>query len=164
MIADSRSVTSDGYVVRPARGRDAPTVARELAAYLAHIGESFDSDGLDHDIAHWEREYDGVSGVLLLLEDPSGEIVGTAAVRRLAPGVGEIKRMWIRPGCQGRGLGRRLLERCLEEAKALGFRTLRLDSERRMHAALHLYRTFGFTEIPDYNGNPRAQVWMELTV
>ena len=164
MIADSTPVTSDGYVVRPARGRDAAAVARELAAYLAHIGESFDGDGLDHDIAHWEREYDGVSGALILLEDPSWEIVGTAAVRRLAPGVGEIKRMWIRPGCQGQGLGRRLLERCLEEAKALGFRTLRLDSERRMHAALHLYRTFGFTEIPDYNGNPRAQVWMELTV
>jgi len=28
--------------------------------------------------------------------------------------------------------------------------------------ALHLYRSCGFTEIPDYNGNPRAQVWMEL--
>ena len=162
MIADSTPVTSDGYVVRPARGRDTAAVVRELATYLAHIGESFDGDGLDHDIAHWEREYDGVSGVLLLLEDPAGEIVGTAGVRRLAPGVGEIKRMWIRPGCQGRGLGRRLLERCLEEAKALGFRTVRLDSERQMHAALHLYRRFGFTEIPDYNGNPRAQVWMEL--
>jgi len=164
MITDSTPVTSDGYVVRPARGGDAAAVARELAAYLAHIGESYDGDGLDHDIAHWEREYDGVSGVLLLLEDPSGEIVGTAAVRRLAPGVGEIKRMWIRPGCQGRGLGRRLLERCLQEARTLGFRTLRLDSERRMHAALQLYRRFGFTEIPDYNGNPRAQVWMELKV
>ena len=83
-------------------------------------------------------------------------------MRSLEPGVGEIKRMWIRPARQGLGLGRRLLSRCLDEARALGFRVLRLDTERRMATALHLYRSCGFTEIPDYNGNPRAQVWMEL--
>jgi ribosomal protein S18 acetylase RimI-like enzyme len=31
-----------------------------------------------------------------------------------------------------------------------------------MEAALRLYRNCGFTEIPDYDGNPRAQIWMEL--
>jgi putative acetyltransferase len=164
MIAEPTRVASDGYVVRAALGRDRAAVERELAAYLAHIGESLDGDGLDHDIAHWEKEYDGVSGALLLVQDAAGEIVGTAGVRALAPGLGEIKRMWIRPGCQGRGLGRRLLERCVEQARGLGFRRLRLDTERQMGAALHLYRTSGFAEIPDYNGNPRAQVWMELTL
>ncbi len=152
----------DGYVIRRAEVRDRAAVARELAAYLAHIGEDLDGEGLDHDIAHWERAYDGASGALLVVEDPAGEIVGTAGTRLLEPGVGEIKRMWIRPGCQGLGLGRRLLSRCLEEARALGFRVLRLDTERRMVAALHPYRSCGFTEIADYNDNPRAQVWMEL--
>lgn len=75
--------------------------------------------------------------------------------------LGELKRMWIRPGCRGLGLGRRLMDRCLEEARALGCPTLRLDSERRLEAAMHLYRSYGFREIPDYNGNPRAEVWME---
>jgi ribosomal protein S18 acetylase RimI-like enzyme len=153
---------SGGHVIRRVEARDRAAVTRELAAYLAHIGEDLDREGLDHDIAHWEREYDGVSGLLLLVEDPAGEIVGTAGVRSLGPGVGEIKRMWIRPASQGLGLGRRLLSRCLEEARALGFRVLRLDTERRMAAALSLYRGSGFTEIPDYNGNPRAEIWMEL--
>lgn len=152
----------DGYVIRRAEIRDRVAVARELAAYLAHIGADLDGEGLDHDIAHWEREYGGASGALLVVEDPARDLVGTAGVRSLEPGVGEIKRMWIRPACQGLGLGRRLLSRCLDEARALGFRVLRLDTERRMATALHLYRSCGFTEIPDYNGNPRAQVWMEL--
>jgi len=152
----------DGYAIRRVEGRDREAVARELAAYLTYIGEDLDGEGLDHDIAHWEREYDGTSGALLVVESPAGEIVGTAGVRRLEPGVGEIKRMWIRPGGQGRGLGRRLMDRCLEEARALGFRVLRLDTERRMEAALHLYRSRRFTEIADYNGNPRAEIWMEL--
>ena len=90
-------------------------------------------------------------------------MVGTAAVRRLAPGVAELKRMWLRPDCRGRGLAPRLMDRCLEEARALGGRVLRLDSERyRLAAAVKLYRRYGFEEIPDYNRNPRADVWMEL--
>src|SRR5262245_32742562 len=134
----------DGYVIRPSESRDHAAVSRELSAYLAHIGEAFDADGLDHDIAHWEREYDGVTGVLLVVEDPAGAIIGTAAVRRLEPGVAEIKRMWIRPGSQGRGLGRRLIARCLDEARVRGFRTVRLDTESRMERAIRLYRTAGF--------------------
>jgi ribosomal protein S18 acetylase RimI-like enzyme len=152
----------DDYLIRPVEGRDRAAVARELAAYLAHIGEDLDPDGLDHDIAHWEREYDGASGVLLVVEDGAGEIVGTAGLRTLEPGIGEIKRMWIRPGCQGLGLGRRLLRHCLDRADALGFRVLRLDTERKMVAAQRLYLSFGFREIADYNGNSRAQIWMEL--
>jgi ribosomal protein S18 acetylase RimI-like enzyme len=153
---------SDGHVIRRVEARDREAVGRELGAYLAHIGEAIDPGGLDHDIAHWEAEYDGVSGVLLVVESAAGEIVGTAGVRRLEPGIGEIKRMWVRPAWQRLGLGRRLIDRCLEEAQALGFRVIRLDTERNMKAALRLYRSRGFTEVPDYNGNARAQIWMEL--
>jgi ribosomal protein S18 acetylase RimI-like enzyme len=151
-----------GYVIRPVELHDRDAVTRELAAYLAHIGENLDGEGLDHDIAHWEQEYDGASGLLLVVEDPTGQIVGTAGIRSLAPGVGEIKRMWIRPERQGLGLGRRLMNECLDRARGLGFRVLRLDTEREMTAALRLYRRCGFREIPDYNGNPRAEIWMEL--
>ena len=156
--------TTDQYLIRRVEARDREPVSRELAAYLAHIGEDLDADGLDHDIAHWEAEYDGSSGVLLVVEGPAGEIVGTAGLRRLATGIGEIKRMWVRPGCQGQGLGARLMDRCLEEARSLGYQTIRLDTEQRMEAALRLYRSRGFAEIADYNGNVRAQVWMELTL
>jgi ribosomal protein S18 acetylase RimI-like enzyme len=150
------------YRVRRAGRDDGAAVERELRAYLEHIGAALDSDGLDHDVAEWQAEYDGVSGVLLILEAPSGDVVGTAGVRQLEPGLGEVKRMWIRPACQGLGLGRRLMDRCLEEADRLGFRRLRLDTQRRMEAALTLYRSYGFRDVPDYNGNPRAQIWLEL--
>jgi len=72
--------------------------------------------------------------------------------------------MWIRPDSRGLGLGRRLLDCCLEEARALGCRILKLDSERRLEAAVHLYRSYGFKEIPDYNGNPRAEIWMQADI
>ncbi len=150
------------YQVRRAAPADHDGVTRELAAYLAFLGEELDPSGLDHDVANWRGEYDGVAGVMLVVVDPAGQVVGTAAVRRLAPGVAELKRMWLRPACRGRGLARRLMDCCLEEARALGGRVLRLDSERRLEAAVRLYRSYGFEEIADYNRNPRADVWMEL--
>ena len=150
------------YRVRRASRDDGAAVERELRSYLDHIGVGLDSEGLDHDVAEWRAEYDGVSGVLLVLEAPGGDVVGTAGVRQLEPGLGEVKRMWIRPACQGLGLGRQLMDRCLEEARHLGFRRLRLDTQRRMEAALKLYRSYGFRDVPDYNGNPRAQLWLEL--
>lgn len=153
---------ADDYQVRRAGPADHDGVTRELAAYLAFLGEEMDAAGLDHDVADWPAEYDGAAGVMLVVADPAGEVVGTAAVRRLEPGVIELKRMWLRPACRGRGLAPRLMDRCLAEARALGGRVLRLDSERRLEAAVHLYRRYGFAEIPDYNRNPRADLWMEL--
>jgi GNAT superfamily N-acetyltransferase len=82
-------------------------------------------------------------------------------VRLLAPGVAELKRMWLRPVCQGRGLGRRLMDATLDEARRLGCRMLRLDTESKLEAAVHLYRAYGFAEIPRYNDNRRADIWME---
>jgi ribosomal protein S18 acetylase RimI-like enzyme len=150
-----------GFTIRRALPEDHVAVARELADYLSFIGDALDAEGLDHDIAHWQEEYDGRTGVLLVVADAAGEVVGTAAVRLLEPGVGELKRMWLRPSSQGRGLGRRLMDACLDEARRLGFRALRLDTQAEMEAAVHLYRAYGFSEIPRYNDNRRADIWME---
>jgi GNAT superfamily N-acetyltransferase len=150
-----------GFTIRRALPEDHAAVARELADYLSFIGDALDADGLDHDIAHWQEEYDGRTGVLLLVADAAGEVVGTAAVRLLEPGVGEVKRMWLRPASQGRGLGRRLMDACLDEARRLGCRALRLDTQAKLEAAVHLYRAYGFSEIPRYNDNHRADIWME---
>jgi ribosomal protein S18 acetylase RimI-like enzyme len=152
------------YVVRRAGPGDAAAVARELRAYLDHLGLGLDPETLDHDVVRWREAYGGGAGALLVVEAAPGTIVGTAGIRALGPGVGELKRMWVQPAHQGRGLGRRLLAACLAEARALGFQRLRLDTQARMEAAQALYRAHGFREIPDYNGNPRAQLWMEATL
>ena len=102
---------AEDYWIRPAGPADHEGVTRELAEYFAFLGEEVDASGLDHDVADWQAEYDGVAGVMLIAVDPGGQIVGTAGVRRLEAGVIELKRMWLRPACRGRGLARRLVGR-----------------------------------------------------
>jgi GNAT superfamily N-acetyltransferase len=96
-----------------------------------------------------------------LLVAISETIVACGGVRRLSNEVAEIKRMYVAPPARGRGVARALLARLEVEARALGCRVARLDTGRSMVAALTLYNSVGYGEIPDYNGNPHAGHWME---
>ena len=62
---------------------------------------------------------------------------------------------------RGRGLGRRLLERLEQHACELGYELLRLDTGNLQPEALALFRSAGYEQIPDYNGNTWATYWME---
>lgn len=90
-----------------------------------------------------------------------GEPIACGAVRLLAPGVGEIKRMFVAPAWRGRGVGRRLLAALEGEAADLGCTRVRLDTGSRQRVALALYRSSDYVEIDDYNRQPGAAHWFE---
>lgn len=90
-------------------------------------------------------------GIIYIVE-VDGEVVGMGALRELEEGVGEIKRMYIRPKYRGRGLGKKLLKKLMEKAKEFGFSTLRLDTADFMIIAQNIYRSVGFKEIDEYAG------------
>lgn len=91
----------------------------------------------------------------------AGDAVGFGAVRRIAPGMGEIKHMWIAPRVRGLGVGRRLLAELERAARRMRVRVLRLDTHASLTEALGLYRSAGYRKIPRYNDNPYAQHWFE---
>lgn len=74
LIARIRS--AEGHYIRRARPADRKAVQRELAAYFAFLGEALDPAGLDHDVAEWEQEYSGDTGVFLLVVDGAGRSSG----------------------------------------------------------------------------------------
>ena len=89
------------------------------------------------------------------------EAVACGGVRLLSPEVCEIKRMYVDPSARGAGLARRLLTAIEDAGVALGARVARLDTGRDMAPAVGLYRSTGYAEIEDYNGNPDAGWWFE---
>jgi GNAT superfamily N-acetyltransferase len=93
-----------------------------------------------------------------------GEPVGCGGVKGLDPVTGEVKRVFVESQARGRGGGRAVMEALEEHARALGFERLRLDTGDRQAEALALFRSLGYREIEDYNGNPYASYWLEKAI
>src|SRR5262249_10746033 len=90
-----------------------------------------------------------------------GEAVACGAVKRIAPRIGSLKRMWVAASARGLGIGRRLLQALEAQARALGLTTLRLETNKALREAIAVYRSAGFREVARFNDDPYAHHWFE---
>ncbi len=87
--------------------------------------------------------------------------IAGGGLRCLAPGMAEIKRMWVRPPFRSQGVAAELLAALEAAAVSMGYGAARLDTGPKQVHAIALYKTAGYREIGDYNGNPFACYWGE---
>lgn len=133
---------------------EALAIVRELfLEYEASIGVDLCFQHFDEEVAALPGEYRRpLGGLMLAMGD--GNPVGCVAFRPLEPGVAEMKRLYVRPSGRGTGLGKRLVERVLADARQAGYQRLRLDTLPSMEAAVGLYLGMGFRDIAPYRHNP----------
>jgi putative acetyltransferase len=109
------------------------------------------------ELAGLPGKYAGPTGALLIAKD--GDVAcGCVAVRPMEGTICEMKRLFVRPDWRGRGLGRRLAEAILDQARSLGYGIMRLDTLEQLREAMCLYESMGFRRIPAYYDNPLASV------
>jgi ribosomal protein S18 acetylase RimI-like enzyme len=94
----------------------------------------------------------------LLLATAGSETAGCVGLRKLRDDICEMKRLYVRPPFRGRRIGRRMAEDIAQRARALGYRTLVLDTLGTMEAAQGLYVSMGFTPATSYYVNPLPNV------
>ncbi len=142
------------FTIREAVSRaDIETCRGLFLEYQEGLGVSLCFQGFDRELAALPGDYAPPSGRLLLAVEEASP-AGCVALRPLARGEAEMKRLYVRAAYRGRDLGRSLAERVIAEARALGYRRLRLDTLPSMHAAQRLYSDLGFVDTAPYNDNP----------
>jgi putative acetyltransferase len=110
-------------------------------------------------------DYGPPFGRLLLAITDDGAAVGCVALRPLQPGIGEMKRMFVRPAHRGFGIGKKLAVTILGEAAKIGYERIRLDTAPMMLEALRLYEALGFRRIEPYRHYPVDEVvFMEIAL
>lgn len=97
--------------------------------------------------------YGHPKGCIILCREDS-EFIACVAVRPKENNIAEIKRMYVKPEHQRKGIGMRLLEMSLGFAKQTGYEKVRLDTLNTMTPAMNLYLKNGFYTIPAYYYNP----------
>jgi GNAT superfamily N-acetyltransferase len=129
-------------------------LARELfLEYQAGLGVSLCFQGFDAELAALPGSYAPPAGRLLIAR-VDGEVAGCGALRPLAGGDGELKRLYVRPAMRGHGVGRALCEALILAARAGGCARLVLDTLPAMREAQGLYARLGFVDTAPYTANP----------
>jgi len=131
--------------------------------YAQSLGFSLCFQNFDKELATLPGDYVPPDGRLLLAEY-GGQLAACVALHKLEPGICEMKRLYLRPEFRGKGLGRALADRIIDDARAIGYERVRLDTvEPVMKDAVAMYRKLGFREIAPYCQNPIAgALHMEL--
>jgi putative acetyltransferase len=141
--------------VSPATEADLDDVRALLREYEATLAFPLDFQQFDREVAELPGAYAPPRGALLIARHDAAA-AGCVALRPLTANVCELKRLYVRPEARGTGLGRRLAEAALTEARRLGYQRIRLDTVPGMEAAQLLYERLGFREIAPYTTNPVA--------
>jgi putative acetyltransferase len=126
--------------------------------------------GLDLCFQGFEQELKGLPGKYappngrLYIAVADNTVAGCIALRKLDNGVCEMKRLYVRDEYRGRSIGKLLIDKVIEEARAAGYQKMRLDTyPPKMANAVGLYKAHGFREIAPYYENPYEGVlFMEL--
>ena len=129
--------------------------------YAGFIGIDLSFQNFAEELNTIDKQYMKPKGSLIIAYDGT-KAVGCVALRNWDNETAELKRMFVAPAYHGHKIGQRLLEQILGVAQKLGYKKVRLDTISTMEAALKLYRSFGFYEIPAYRFNPMEEtIYME---
>ena len=139
--------------IAPAGKANFGLVASLFGQYAASLPVDLNRQGFAEEIAHLPGPYAPPDGALLLAFR-NGDVLGCIALKRLAPEVAEIKRLYVVQQGRGMGAGKVLVAAVLKEATRLGYREIKLDTLPHMTPAIALYRSFGFAPIAPYGSFP----------
>ena len=138
-------------------------VARGLfREYAASLNVDLCFENLDKELERLPGEYAPPDGRLLFAMVDKN-IEGCVALKKAGDHLCEMKRLFVRPAFHGMGIGKRLVLTLMDEARAAGYRRLRLDTLPSMQEAIRLYRRLGFAEIHPFRPVPvPGTLYMEI--
>ena len=125
--------------------------------YATEMGLNLNFQGFEEELADLPGCYEAPRGCILFAEI-DGKVAGCIALRPLADVTAEVKRMFVRTECRGKGVALALATELMRQATERGYQRVRLDTLASMVPARRLYETLGFQTIDAYYHNPLADV------
>ncbi len=153
----------DQILIKTAQTKEDFLLAKKLILeYVAWLGIDLSFQNFGAEMEALPEMYNEQNGGLFLAFK-NEKAVGVAGLRRFSPTESEVKRMFVKEEARGFGIGKLLLQECVETARKADYHKIKLDTADFMQRAIKLYIDTGFVEIPAYRYNPHeAARYFEL--
>ncbi|WDV44651.1 GNAT family N-acetyltransferase [Clostridiaceae bacterium M8S5] len=99
------------------------------------------------------KKYGEPDGTMLLALY-NNEVSGCVAIRKIDNQICELKRLYVKQEFRGKKIGIALISEAIKRARKIGYKSMKLDTLKRMKSAVKLYKRFGFKETESYLYNP----------
>ena len=159
-------MSKDSIVIRKIEANDNTQIEQVIRACFYEFKIPLEGTAYsDKETPKMFESYQNSNDVYFVIE-ADGEILGGGGVKPLKDfevDVCEIQKMYFSPKIRGKGYGKLLFEKCLEAAKALGYKQCYLESAPQLKAAIHIYESYGFKHLQSALGNTghfSCGVWM----
>lgn len=130
--------------IRAASNKDCERVKNLVFGVLREYDLKSDPEGTDDDLSDIEKNYIGRGGMFEVLEDDAGNLLGTVGLYPVNAETVELRKMYFDKTLRGKGYGKLILERMIDEARRRGFKRIYLETNSVLKEAIHLYEKFGF--------------------
>ena len=123
----------------------------------------FQVEEYDYKVLSNSKKYIINKGGKIFFAESAGNIIGTVALMPTKNKlVFELTKMAVKPEYRNRGIGKKLLKKCIDYSKSNSYSSIILYSNKKLNNAIHLYRNFGFKEIKMEKKSPylRANIKM----
>jgi putative acetyltransferase len=138
-------------LIRPIEPVDDATVAAIIRHVMPEFGATGDGFAINDPEVDWMSAAYAEPRCAYFVVERDGVVLGGAGVAPLVGGDGgtcELRKMYFLPEVRGQGIGAAMMARCLDAARAFGFRQCYLETLTGMDAAMRLYERSGFRRIP----------------
>ena len=131
----------------------------------AWVEKYFEIEPLDEIIFANPKQYFIDKGGFIFFAICNGEVAGTFALLKVSDTVFELSKMAVDEKFQGKNIGNAMIAFCLREAKRMHLEKLCLHSNTILGPAIHLYKKYGFIEVPDFISEfKRSNIKMEIVI
>ena len=145
----------------PAEPSHLPDIEALFREYEAFLNVDLCFQGFEEELADLPGKYAPPMGALFIAFVDS-QVAGCVALRPLANGDCEMKRLFVRPEHRGLGLGRELAHRIIKKSKEIGYKRMKLDTLDFLEGAIHIYKGLGFKQIGSYYNPLETVSYWEL--
>jgi putative acetyltransferase len=154
-------------IIRPIAPGDAAALASAIRDTLAEFGAAKPGTAYYDDATdHLPTLFQNTSRSTYFVAELAGEVLGGGGIfptQNLPADTVELVKLYLRPAARGLGVGKALIDHCLQAARAAGYTRVYLETTDELTQAIPLYERLGFTYLTEPLGNSGhfgCQIWM----